>query len=49
MVSASIQGSPAEVLDVLLEGTANTTILGPASTVEVLQADEEGDQKRTVS
>ncbi|GAX78760.1 hypothetical protein CEUSTIGMA_g6197.t1 [Chlamydomonas eustigma] len=48
MVSASIRGSPTEVLDVLLEGTANTTILGPASSVEVLQCDEDSDQKRTV-
>ena len=35
MVSASIGGSPSSVLDVLLEGSANTTILGPASKVRV--------------
>ena len=29
MVSASIRGAPADVLDVLMEGSANTTILGP--------------------
>ena len=33
MVSAAIGGSPASVIDVLLEGSANTTILGPASKV----------------
>ncbi|KAG1665198.1 hypothetical protein FOA52_002599 [Chlamydomonas sp. UWO 241] len=36
MVSASIRGSPAEVLSVLMQGSANTTILGPASIVEML-------------
>jgi len=40
MVSASIRGSPAEVLRVLMQGSANTTILGPASEVELMSCSE---------
>eukprot|EP00983_Pelagomonas_calceolata_P111990 1159839-Pelagomonas_calceolata.AAC.18 len=32
-----VRGSPSDVLDVLMHGSVNTTILGPARTVEVLQ------------
>jgi len=32
-----VRGSPSDVLDVLMNGSVNTTILGPARTVEVLQ------------
>lgn len=33
MVSAVVRGSPVDVLDVLMHGSANTTILGPARKV----------------
>lgn len=48
MVAASVRGSPAEVLDVLLGGSSNTTILGPASLVETLEssADTSSDTRR---
>ena len=48
MVSASIDGPPEEVLELLMEGSSNTTILGPASKVEVLKAskDKDGDMSR---
>ncbi len=32
-----VHGSPKRVLDVLMKGSANTTILGPARKVEVLE------------
>lgn len=37
MVSAVVRGRPNDVLDVLMHGSANTTILGPARKVEVLE------------
>uniref|UniRef100_A0A6S8KGU1 Protein ENHANCED DISEASE RESISTANCE 2 C-terminal domain-containing protein n=1 Tax=Dunaliella tertiolecta TaxID=3047 RepID=A0A6S8KGU1_DUNTE len=37
MASSVVRGSPSDVLDVLMHGSVNTTILGPARTVEVLQ------------
>ena len=43
MVSAVIRGPPVDVLDVLLGGCSNTTLLGPASEVEVLETSEEGE------
>ncbi len=43
MVSATVRGSPADVLDVLINGSANTTILGPASRVEVLNCQQQDD------
>ncbi len=41
MVSAVVRGSPTEVLDVLMHNSANTTILGPATKVEVLGANKD--------
>ena len=48
MVSASIDGPPGEVLELLMEGSSNTTILGPASKVEVLNSkkDKDGEMLR---
>jgi hypothetical protein len=40
-----VRGSPSDVLDVLMHGSINTTILGPARTVEVLQCTK--DDKTT--
>lgn len=36
MVSAVVRGSPMDVLDVLMYGSANTTILGPARKVRTV-------------
>ena len=53
MVSAAVRGSPGDVLDVLINGSSNTTILGPASKVELLDCgcDEQEDDnvKKSVS
>ena len=46
MVAASVRGTPAEVLDVLLGGSSNTTILGPASLVETLQSSSAEDTRK---
>jgi hypothetical protein len=38
-----VRGSPKRVLDVLMHGTTNTTILGPARTMEVLECTKVDD------
>jgi hypothetical protein len=44
-----VRGPPGEVLDVLMHGSANTTILGPARKVEVLECPKtEGDTTKEV-
>ena len=44
-VSASVRGAPSEVLDVLVNGSSNTTILGPASKVELLGNEDQEEGK----
>ena len=50
LVSASVRGTPAAVLDVLVNGSSNTTILGPASKVELIDGeDSPGGVSKSVS
>ncbi|KAG1680323.1 hypothetical protein FOA52_015413 [Chlamydomonas sp. UWO 241] len=47
MVTASIRGSPSDVLSVLMRGSSNTTILGPATVVESLECVKTDGGKET--
>jgi hypothetical protein len=49
LVSAAVRGPPSEVLDVLMNGSSNTTILGPASRVQVLDCQQDADISKSVS
>ncbi len=48
-VTASVRGTPADVLSVLMHGSANTTILGPASKVELLECTKQNETTKEVS
>lgn len=41
MASSIVKGSPDECLSVLVDFSSNTTILGPASKIELLEDGEE--------
>eukprot|EP00798_Chlamydomonas_sp_ICE-L_P012258 gene12258-15404_t len=48
MVSAAVRGPPTDVLDVLMSNSANTTIVGPATMVEVLGCETVKEQKKEI-
>lgn len=44
----TVRGTPSDVLDVLMNGSVNTSILGPARAVEVLQCVKDGKTTKEV-